>query len=37
MIVVSDASPLIFLARIRRLELIRGLLGRDIRVPGAVP
>ena len=36
MIVVADASPLIFLAKIRRLELIPALLGSDIRVPKAV-
>ena len=36
MIVVADASPLIFLAKIRRLELIPALLGNDIRVPAAV-
>jgi len=32
-IVVADASPLIFLAKIRRLALIHRLLGRDIRLP----
>lgn len=36
MIVVADASPLIFLAKIRQLELIHTLLGRDIRLPQAV-
>jgi len=36
MIVVADASPLIFLAKIRRLALVPRLLGRDIRVPRAV-
>ena len=36
MIVVADASPLIFLAKIRRLDLIPALLGGDIRVPKAV-
>lgn len=36
MIVVADASPLIFLAKIRRLDLIHVLLGRDIRLPQAV-
>jgi hypothetical protein len=36
MIVVADASPLIFLAKIRRLDLIPALLGSDIRVPRAV-
>ena len=33
MIVVADASPLIFLAKIRRLALIHRLLGRDVRLP----
>jgi predicted nucleic acid-binding protein len=32
-IVVADASPLIFLAKLRRLELVSGLLGDDIRIP----
>jgi predicted nucleic acid-binding protein len=32
MIVVADASPLIFLAKIRRLHLISDLFGGDIRV-----
>ena len=36
MIVVADASPLIFLAKVRQLDLVHGLLGRDIRVPRAV-
>lgn len=36
MIVVADASPLIFLAKVRRLPLITRLLGRDIRIPRAV-
>ena len=36
MIVVADASPLIFLARIRQLKLIHTVLGRDIRLPKAV-
>lgn len=38
MIVVADASPLIFLAKIRRLDLIAGLYERDIdiRVPRRV-
>jgi predicted nucleic acid-binding protein len=36
MIVVADASPLIFLAKIRQLELIHALLGRDVRLPDAV-
>ncbi len=36
MIVVADASPLIFLAKLRRLDLIAGLFGTDIRVPQAV-
>ena len=36
MIVVADASPVIFLGKIRRLDLVHKLLGRDIRVPQAV-
>ena len=36
MIVVADASPLIFLAKMRCLELIRSVLGRDIRLPASV-
>mgnify|MGYP006289746975 CR=1 FL=1 len=36
MIVVADASPLIFLVKIGRLGLVHRLLGRDIRVPRAV-
>ena len=36
MIVVADASPLIFMAKVRQLELVRQLLGRDIRLPRAV-
>lgn len=36
MIVVSDASPLIFLAKINRLELIGLLFGKDILVPSLV-
>lgn len=36
MIVVADASPLIFLGKIRRLDLIRELLGDDIHLPRAV-
>ena len=36
MMVVADASPLIFLGKIRRLGLVRRLLGHDIRVPRAV-
>ncbi len=36
MIVVADASPLIFLAKLKRLELIPRLLGHDIRVPRRV-
>jgi uncharacterized protein len=35
-IVVADASPLIFLAKVRRLELVPTVLGQDIRVPKAV-
>ncbi len=34
--VVADASPLILLAKIRHLELIFNLWGRDIRVPRSV-
>ena len=36
MIGVADASPLIFLAKIRQLELVHALLGRDVRLPHAV-
>lgn len=36
MIVVADASPLIFLAKIRRLDCIHRLFGRDIRLPTLV-
>jgi len=36
MIVVADASPLIFLAKVRRLDIVPRLLGRDIRVPKQV-
>jgi hypothetical protein len=36
MIVVADASPLIFLAKIRRLDVVHRLLGHDIRVPRQV-
>lgn len=36
MIVVADASPLIFLAKVRRLELIVKLWGLDIRAPRSV-
>ena len=36
MIVIADASPLIFLAKVRRLDLIPALLGQDIRVPKSV-
>lgn len=36
MIVVADASPLIFLGKIRRLDLINGLYGHDVRVPRSV-
>jgi len=36
MIAVADASPLIFLGKLRRLGLVRALGGRDIRVPRAV-
>ena len=36
MIVVADASPLIFLAKIRRLNLIPAALGPDIRLPQTV-
>ncbi len=34
--VVADASPLIFLAKVRRLEIIGDLWGVDIRVPRSV-
>ncbi len=34
--VVADASPLIFLAKIRHLEVVFKLWGRDIRVPRSV-
>lgn len=34
--IVADASPLIFLAKIRHLELILTLWGRDIRIPRSV-
>lgn len=36
MIVVADASPLIFLAKIRRLNLIHGVFGHDVRIPKPV-
>ncbi len=36
MIVIADASPLIFLAKVRRLGLVRRLLGPDIRLPRQV-
>ena len=36
MIVVADASPLIFLAKVRQLDLLHGLPGRDIRIPRPV-
>lgn len=36
MIIVADASPLIFLAKIRQLGLVHALLGRDVRLPCAV-
>jgi len=36
MIVVADASPLIFLAKVRQLALVDQLLGADVRVPCAV-
>lgn len=36
MIVVADASPIIFLGKIRCLQLLHELFGRDIRLPGAV-
>jgi predicted nucleic acid-binding protein len=35
-IVVADASPLIFLGKLRCLDLLHGLFGDDIRVPRAV-
>jgi len=36
MIIVADASPLIFLVKIRQLTLVHSVLGRDIRLPRAV-
>ena len=36
MIVVADASPLIFLVKVRRLDLVSLVLGPDIRVPKSV-
>lgn len=36
MIVVADSSPIIFLGKIRRLDLIHRVVGRDVRVPRAV-
>lgn len=36
MIVVADASPLIFLAKLRQLDLLHELFGNDIRLPQAV-
>lgn len=36
MIVVADASPLIFLNKLRQLELLHRLLGDDIRIPTVV-
>jgi predicted nucleic acid-binding protein len=36
MIVVADASPLIFLAKIRQLSLVHSLVGADIRIPRQV-
>ena len=36
MIIVADTSPLIFLSKIRKLNLIRKVLGHDIRVPRVV-
>lgn len=36
MIVVADASPLIFLGKINKLDLINGLYGPDVRVPRSV-
>jgi len=36
MIIVADASPIIFLAKVRRLDLIHELLGEDIRIPRVV-
>jgi len=35
-IVVVDASPLIFLAKVRRLDLVQRLLGSDVRVAHSV-
>ena len=36
MSVVSDASPLIFLAKVRRLDLMQKVLGNDVRVTQSV-
>lgn len=36
MIVVADASPIIFLGKIRKLDLVYALLGKDVRIPKAV-
>ena len=36
MTAVADASPLIFLAKVRRLDLVEKLLGKDIRVARSV-
>lgn len=36
MIVVADTSPVIFLAKIRQLDLVPRLLGQDIRIPRPV-
>jgi predicted nucleic acid-binding protein len=35
-IVIADASPVIFLGKLRRLDLLPSLLGRDIRMPATV-
>lgn len=36
MIVIADASPLIFLAKLRSLALVHAVLGRDVRLPKSV-
>ncbi len=36
MIVIADASPLIFLAKLRQLSLVFRVLGREVRVPKQV-
>ncbi len=36
MVVVADASPLIFLAKLRQLGIVFRVLGRDVRIPKRV-